>query len=83
MLNAAYGMLAMPPLVLWAGRVRDGGAMTPSPADPIAESSSSTINPDAPGRRAASGRLATMAKRLRARRRENAVSLENSKPGYR
>jgi hypothetical protein len=68
MLNAAYGMVALLPLAFWVGRVRDGVAMATGRPSPTAESSSSTINRDAQGRRAANGKLATMAKRLRARR---------------
>jgi hypothetical protein len=48
--------------------------MTPSWPSPIAESASSAADPDPPVQRAASGELATMIKRLRAkwaqRRRE-------------
>ena len=68
MLNAAYGMLALLPMAFWAGRVRDGVAMTAGWPSPIAESASSTIDPDAQVRRAANGELATMVKRLRAKR---------------
>jgi hypothetical protein len=68
MLNAAYGMLAMLPAAFWAGRVRDGVAMTAGRPSPTVESLSGTINPDSLGRRAASGKLATMVKRLHARR---------------
>ena len=68
MLDAAYGMLAMLPVALWVGRARDGVAMTASWPSPIAESASSTIDPDAQVRRAANGELATMVNRLRAKR---------------
>jgi len=68
MLNAAYGMLALLPVAFWVGRVRDGVAMSASWPSPVAESVSSTIDPDAPGRRAANGELATMITRLRAKR---------------
>ena len=68
MLNAAYGMLAMLPVAFWAGRVRDGVAMAASRPSSIAESASSTIDPDAQVRRAANGELATMIRRLRAKR---------------
>ncbi len=66
MLNAAYGMLAMLPMVLGC-RVRDGVAMTASWPSPIAESASSTIDTDAQVRRAGTGELATMIQRLRAK----------------
>jgi hypothetical protein len=68
MLNAAYGMLAMLPLAFWVGRVRDGVTMTASWPGPIAESASSTADPDGQGRRAANGELATLITRLRAAR---------------
>jgi hypothetical protein len=68
MLNAAYGMLAILPLAFWVSRVRDGVAMTAAWPSTIAESASSTIDPDAQVRRAANGELATTVKRLRARR---------------
>jgi len=68
MLNAAYGMLALLPVAFWAGRVRDGVAMTASCPSPIAESASSTIDPDSQVRRAADGEVATMIQRLRAKR---------------
>lgn len=67
MLNAAYGMLAMLPVAFWVGRARDGVATTAGSPSPIAESEIRTIDLDARGRRAASGKLATMAKRLRAK----------------
>jgi hypothetical protein len=74
MLNAAYGMLAMLPVAFWAGRVRDGVAMTAGRPSPIAESAGSTIDPGEQVRRAANRELATLIKRLRAkwaqRRRE-------------
>jgi hypothetical protein len=68
MLNAAYGMLAMLPVAFWAGRVRDGVAMTVSWPCPIGESTSSTTGPGAQVRRRANGELATLIKRLRAKR---------------
>jgi hypothetical protein len=68
MLNAAYGMLALLPVAFWAGRVRDGVAMTASCLSPIAESASSTIDPGAQVRRSAGGAPATMITRLRAKR---------------
>jgi hypothetical protein len=68
MLNAAYGMLAMLPVAFWAGRVPDGVATAASWPSPIAESASSTIDPDAQLRQAANGELVTMVKRLRAKR---------------
>ena len=62
MLSAAYGMLAIVPVVFGFRLVRDGVATTASRPSPIAES------------RSASGELATIIKRLRAkwaqRRRE-------------
>jgi len=70
MLNAAYGMLAMLPAAFWVGRVRDGVAMTASWPSPIAESASSTIDPDAQVRRATNGEPATMIRRLRAKREQ-------------
>lgn len=74
MLNAAYGMLATLPVALWAGRVRDGVAMTASWPSPITESASSTTDADAQLRRATNTKLASMINRLRAvrsqRRRE-------------
>ena len=68
MLNAACGMLAMLPLAFCVGRVRDGVVIQASSPSPIAESASSTIDPDAQVRRAANGELVTMVKRLRAKR---------------
>jgi hypothetical protein len=68
MLNAAYGMLALLPVAFWAGRVRDGVAMTASSPSPIAESVSSTIDPGAQVRRAVDGEPATLITRLRAKR---------------
>jgi hypothetical protein len=68
MLNAAYGMLALLPVAFWAGRARDGVAMTASWPSPVAESASSTFDPDARVRRTADGELATMFTRLRAKR---------------
>jgi hypothetical protein len=68
MLNAAYEMVALLPVAFWVGRVRDGVAMTASSPGPIAESSSSTINPVARGRRAGNGELATLIKRFRVAR---------------
>ena len=70
MLNAAYGMLAILPLASWVGRVRDGVALTPRWRGLIAESATSTIDPDAHIRRPASSEAATMAKRLRAKREQ-------------
>jgi hypothetical protein len=67
-LNAAYGILAMLPVAFWVGRVRDGVAMTAGWPSPIAESSSSTIDPDAQLRHAVNGEPVTMVKRLRAKR---------------
>jgi hypothetical protein len=66
MLNVAYGMLATLPVAFWVGRVRNGVAMTTGWPSPVAESASSTIDPDAQVRRAATGERATMVKRLRA-----------------
>jgi len=60
MLNAAYGMLAMLPVALWAGRVRDGVAMTASRPGLVTESASSTIDPDGRVRCAANGGLETI-----------------------
>ena len=57
-LSAAYGILAMVPVALGFRWVRDGAAMTAKRPGPIAESHS------------ASGELATMIKRLRARREQ-------------
>jgi hypothetical protein len=68
MLLAAYGMVVLMPVAFWVGRARDGVAMAAGRPSSTAESSSGTINPDAEGRCAANGKLATMAKRLRARR---------------
>jgi len=68
MLNAAYGMLAMLPLAFCVGRVRDGVVIQASSPSPIAESASSTIDPDAQVPRAANGELVTMVKRLRVKR---------------
>ena len=70
MLNAACGMLALLPVAFWAGRVRNGVAMTASSLGPNAESSSSTNDPDVHVRRAANGELATIVKRLCAKRAE-------------
>ena len=68
MLNAAYGMLAMLPVALWVGRVRDGVAMTASRPGLVTESASSTIDPDGRVRCAANGGLETIVERLRAKR---------------
>jgi hypothetical protein len=68
MMNAAYGMLALLPVAFWAGRVRDGVAVTASRGSLIAESASSTIDPGAQVGHAANGELATMIIRLRAKR---------------
>jgi hypothetical protein len=68
MLNAAYGTLAMLPVAFLSLRLRDGVAMTASGPNPIAESASSTIDPDSQVRHAADGKLATVIKRLRAKR---------------
>ena len=68
MLNTAYGMLAMLPLALWVGRVRDGAAMTASQPSPTVESASSTTGPNAQIRRATNDEPATMLNRLRAKR---------------
>jgi hypothetical protein len=68
MLNAAYGMLAMLPLVFWVSRVPDGVAMISSCPGPTAESATSTIDHDAQVRRTANGELPTLIKRLRAAR---------------
>ena len=68
MLNAAYGMLAMLPVVFWAGRVRDGVAITASWPSPIGESTSSSDDPDAQVQRGANGDRATMINRLLAKR---------------
>jgi hypothetical protein len=70
MLNAAYGMLVMLPVAVWVGRVRDGVAMTASCPRLIAESASSTIDPDAQVRRAADGEPATVIRRLSAKREQ-------------
>jgi hypothetical protein len=67
MLSAAYGMLAMLPAAFWVGRVRDGAATTASWPSLIAESASSTIDPDTQVRRATDGELATITQRLRAK----------------
>jgi hypothetical protein len=64
MLNAAYVFLAMLPVAFWVGRVRDGVAMTAGRPSPIAESATSTGDPDPHVRCAANGELATMARRL-------------------
>ena len=58
MLQLAYGMLAMLPVALWAGRVRDGDAMT----------ASSTAGADMQVPRASNGKPATPMKRRRAKR---------------
>jgi len=68
MLNAAYGILAMLPVAFLGLRLRDGVAMTASLPNPIAESASTTIDPDLQVRHAADGELATVIKRLRAKR---------------
>jgi hypothetical protein len=68
MLSAAYGLLALLPVAVWVGRVRDGVAIPEGRPSPIAESASSATDPDAPVGRAANGELATMTKRLRAKR---------------
>jgi hypothetical protein len=70
MLNAAYGMLAMLPVSFWAGRVPDGVATAASWPSPIAESASSTIDPDGQGQSATNGEPATMIRRLRAKREQ-------------
>jgi hypothetical protein len=51
-------------------RVRDGVEMTAGRSSPIAKSACSTMDPDAQVRRAANGALATIIKRLRAKREE-------------
>ena len=81
MLNAAYGMPAMLPMVLGC-RVRDGVAMTASWPSPIAESASSTIDTDAQVRRAGNGELATMIQRLRAKWAQKRREQRESKHGY-
>jgi hypothetical protein len=68
MLNAAYGMVALLPVAFWVGRLRDGVAIAAGRPSTTAESSCSTLDPDAQGQRAFNGKLATMANRLRARR---------------
>jgi hypothetical protein len=68
MLNATYAMLAVLPIALWVGRVRDGAGTTSARHSSIAESSTSTIDPDALMRRATNDELATMGQRLRAKR---------------
>jgi hypothetical protein len=74
-MNTAYGMLAMLPLAFCVGRVRDGVATTASVPSPIAESASSTIDPDVLVRSESNGAPATTLERLRAklaqRRREH------------
>jgi hypothetical protein len=67
MLNAAFGMLTMLSAALLVARVGDGDAMTASRPSPIAESTSSTTDPDAQVRHADNGEPATIIKRLRAR----------------
>ena len=68
MLNAAYGMLAMVPVVFGVAGYAMGVAMTASWPSPIAESASRTIDTDAQVRRVGNGELATMIQRLRAKR---------------
>jgi hypothetical protein len=68
MLNAAYGMLATLPLAFWAGRVRDGVAMTASRSAPLAELTSRETYFGLQPQRAADGPLATLIKRFRAAR---------------
>jgi hypothetical protein len=68
MLNAAYATLAVLPVAFSVRRVRDGVATTAGWPSPIRESASGTTGPDAPVQRAANGELATMIKRLRAKR---------------
>jgi hypothetical protein len=79
MLNAAYGMVALSPVAFWVGRARDGVAMAAGRPGSTAESSSGTINPDVQGRRAADGKLAPIAKRLRARRARKRCELREFK----
>ena len=67
MLSAAYGVLALLPVMFWVGRVRDGVAMTERWPSPTAESASNAIDPDLQAGRAANGELATITKRLRAK----------------
>ena len=74
MLNAAHGMLAMLPVVFWVAKHAMVFAMTARSRGPIAESASSTVDPEAAVLCAANGKLATIIERLRAkwaqRRRE-------------
>jgi hypothetical protein len=68
MLSAAYGLIALLPVAVWVGRVRDSVTVPDRRSSQIAESASSAIDPDARVGRAADGELATMTKRLRAKR---------------
>jgi hypothetical protein len=83
MLNVAYGMLAMLPVAFWVGRVRNGVAMTTGWPSPVAESASSTIDPDAQVRRAATGERQRWSNDYVSNRRKNAVNIKNSKSGCR
>ncbi len=82
MLNAAYGMLAMLPVAFWVGRVRDGVAMTAGWPGPIAESASSTIDPDARYDARPMANLQRWSNHYVPNGRKSAVSMKNSKPGY-
>jgi hypothetical protein len=68
MLNAAYRMLAMLPVMFWGAGYDDGVVMTASRPSPITESASRPIDIDAPARRAGNGELAIIIQRLRAKR---------------
>lgn len=79
MVNAGYAMLAVLPLAFLCLRIGDGVVMPLSQSAPIDESASSIIDSDAQVRRNADGRLATIARRMRAKRAQRRRELKEFK----